>query len=168
TPRGNDTFPNHPLTLLLSISRIKSRSRYPTSSTVPVSHLRSRLVADNITPDRQNDLFSSLSRMSSLKKFTLEELRKHDGKGPDGKIYVALGGKVYDVTEKGSQFYGKDSPYEKMAGRDASRALASMNLLKVKDGPDDLSDLSELQKEGLKRWVAQFDEKYTVVGTLEK
>ena len=52
-------------------------------------------------------MFSSLPRMSSLKKFTLEELRKYDGKGPDGKIYVALGGKVYDVTEKGRQFYGK-------------------------------------------------------------
>jgi len=35
------------------------------------------------------------------------ELKQFDGKGPTGKLYVAVNGKIFDVTEKGSQFYGK-------------------------------------------------------------
>jgi len=35
------------------------------------------------------------------------ELRKFDGTGPSGKLYVAVNGKIFDVTDKGSQFYGK-------------------------------------------------------------
>jgi len=37
--------------------------------------------------------------------FTVEELRKYDGNGPDGRILVAVNGKVFDVT-KGKRFYG--------------------------------------------------------------
>jgi membrane-associated progesterone receptor component len=37
--------------------------------------------------------------------FTVEELRKYDGTGPDGRILVAVNGKVFDVT-KGRRFYG--------------------------------------------------------------
>ena len=33
--------------------------------------------------------------------FTKEELRKYNGTGPDGKIYVAVHGLVFDVTESG-------------------------------------------------------------------
>ena len=40
------------------------------------------------------------------KVFTYDDLRGFDGKGGDGKIYVGLCGKVFDVTEKGKQFYG--------------------------------------------------------------
>jgi membrane-associated progesterone receptor component len=43
-----------------------------------------------------------------------------------GKIYIAIKGKVYDVT-KGAQFYGVDGPYHVFAGRDASRALARLS-----------------------------------------
>lgn len=39
------------------------------------------------------------------KDFTVEELRKYDGNGPDGRILVAVNGNVYDVT-KGKKFYG--------------------------------------------------------------
>lgn len=37
--------------------------------------------------------------------FAIEELTKYDGKGPDGRILVAVNGSVYDVT-RGSKFYG--------------------------------------------------------------
>lgn len=37
--------------------------------------------------------------------FTIQELTKYDGKGPDGRILVAVNGSVYDVT-RGSRFYG--------------------------------------------------------------
>ena len=39
-------------------------------------------------------------------QFTHEELLQYNGKGSSGKIYVALKGRVYDVTEKGKEFYG--------------------------------------------------------------
>ena len=39
------------------------------------------------------------------KDFTVEELKKYDGNGPDGRILVAVNGNVFDVT-KGKLFYG--------------------------------------------------------------
>jgi membrane-associated progesterone receptor component len=37
--------------------------------------------------------------------FTLKELRKYDGTGPDGRVLLAVLGKIYDMT-KGKRFYG--------------------------------------------------------------
>ena len=37
--------------------------------------------------------------------FTLEQLREFDGRGKDGRVLVAVNGKVFDVT-KGKRFYG--------------------------------------------------------------
>jgi len=35
------------------------------------------------------------------------ELKQFDGTGPSGKLYVAVNGKIFDVTDKGSHFYSK-------------------------------------------------------------
>lgn len=45
--------------------------------------------------------------LPKLKKrdFTVEELRKYDGTGEDGRVLVAVNGNVYDAT-KGKRFYG--------------------------------------------------------------
>lgn len=42
-----------------------------------------------------------------LKKqdFTLEQLKEYDGKGADGRVLIAVNGKVFDVT-RGKRFYG--------------------------------------------------------------
>ena len=37
--------------------------------------------------------------------WTVEELKPYDGRGPDGRILVAVNGKVFDMT-KGKRFYG--------------------------------------------------------------
>lgn len=37
--------------------------------------------------------------------FTVEELKKYDGTGSDGRILVAVNGSVYDCT-RGAAFYG--------------------------------------------------------------
>jgi len=37
--------------------------------------------------------------------FTLEQLQEFDGRGKDGRILIAVNGKVFDVT-RGSRFYG--------------------------------------------------------------
>ena len=87
--------------------------------------------------------------MPRLKKrdMTLKDLRKYDGTGPEGRVLVAVLGKIYDVT-KGKRFYGPGGPYAGFAGRDASRGLATFNVDAINDEYDDLSDLknSELEQ----------------------
>jgi hypothetical protein len=39
------------------------------------------------------------------KDFTVQDLKAFDGNQPDGRVLVAVNGKVYDVT-KGKRFYG--------------------------------------------------------------
>lgn len=41
--------------------------------------------------------------------FTIQELREFDGTKGDGRILVAINGKVFDVT-KGKHFYGPGKP----------------------------------------------------------
>lgn len=40
---------------------------------------------------------------------TVEEIREYDGKQPDGRILMAVNGKVFDVT-RGKKFYGPGLP----------------------------------------------------------
>lgn len=47
---------------------------------------------------------------------TLEELRAFDGRDPTKPLYVAVRGKVYDVT-RGKQFYGPGQAYSCFTGR---------------------------------------------------
>lgn len=37
--------------------------------------------------------------------FTLEQLREFDGTGPEGRVLMAVNGRVFDVT-RGKNFYG--------------------------------------------------------------
>lgn len=99
--------------------------------------------------------------------FTIEELKKYDGTGPDGRILVALNGSVYDAT-RGAAFYGPGAPYAVFAGRDASRGLATFTLEPIKDEYDDLSDLDSEQMGYMKEWELQFKERYDYVGKLLK
>lgn len=41
--------------------------------------------------------------------FTLEQLREFDGRGKDGRLLIAVNGKVFDVT-RGKRFYGPGMP----------------------------------------------------------
>lgn len=122
------------------------------------------------------------------KPYSLKELREYDGSDENKPILLAVNYKVFDVT-KGKDFYGKSkafsslfSPnmvkriffsggsYEVLAGRDASRALATMDLSEtaLSDEWDDLSNLEADEWGTLKDWEAQFMLKYTYVGWLEK
>lgn len=104
-----------------------------------------------------------------LKKqdMTLEQLRKYDGHDEDGRVCIAVNGKIFDVT-KGKKFYGPGGPYQAFAGRDATRGLATFSVDVTKDEYDDLSDLNSMQMEGVKEWEMQFTEKYHYVGRLLK
>ncbi|RKP34499.1 cytochrome b5-like heme/steroid binding domain-containing protein, partial [Dimargaris cristalligena] len=85
-------------------------------------------------------------------------------------IYMAVNGKVFDVT-KGANFYGPEGPYGNFAGHDASRGLAKgsfeKDMLPNVDGPlDTLADLADDEREALRDWEALFTSKYPQVGVL--
>jgi len=66
---------------------------------------------------RPEEPVQEVKKLPKLRRdFTIEELTKYDGKGPDGRILVAVNGSVYDVT-RGARFYG---PGESSPGHSAS------------------------------------------------
>lgn len=96
---------------------------------------------------------------------TLDELKKYDGKGEDGRVCLAILNKVYDVS-KGYRFYGPEGPYCTFAGRDATRALATFDVNAVKEDYDDFSDLTNSQRSSVEEWEMQLSERYDYVGKL--
>lgn len=108
---------------------------------------------------------------TNLKDFTPEELAQYDGSDPEKPIYIAVLGKVYDVTA-GKAYYGKGSGYNIFAGRDASRSFVTGCF--DQKNPDCLSSkvdgFTPEQKKSLDHWVEFYDksEKYHWIGYLKK
>lgn len=74
---------------------------------------------------------------------TLDELKLYNGKNPKYPIYLAINGKVYDVTY-GRDIYGPNGPYEFFSGRDSARAFVTGCF----DKPDEFThDLRGLDQE---------------------
>ncbi|QSZ36500.1 hypothetical protein DSL72_006380 [Monilinia vaccinii-corymbosi] len=87
------------------------------------------------------------------------------GKGSDGdKCYVAIKGKVYDVT--GNKAYLPGGAYNVFAGHDASRALAKTSTSAADVSPH-WSDLDDKEKGVLNDWNTFFSKRYNVVGVVE-
>lgn len=59
--------------------------------------------------------------------FTAKELATYNAVGK--RIYLGCKGFVFDVTD--SDFYGPDSSYPMLTGRDSSIALANMDLVNI-------------------------------------
>ena len=97
---------------------------------------------------------------------TYQELKKYDGHNEEGRVCVAVNGKVFDVT-KGKRFYGPGGVYSAFAGRDATRGLATFSV-EIRDDYDDISDLNSVQMDSVREWEIQFQEKYQYVGRLLK
>lgn len=125
--------------------------------------IKGRLISDKAMPDPERLL-------------TKEDLAFHNGSedAPEGyaaaPIYIGAGDKVYDMSFGGVSFYGPGGPYNKFAGRDASRALALMSL-DVKDlDNNSIDDLTEKQLKTMNDWIKTFTERkgYPVVGKLDK
>ncbi|EJW82308.1 hypothetical protein WUBG_06779 [Wuchereria bancrofti] len=115
----------------------------------------------------EEETLNSLPPMQK-RDFTVEQLLHFNGIQNE-RILMAICGKVFDVT-KGSIFYGPEGAYGKLAGHDATRALAMMDLTLVKDTPDDLSDISDSDLNTAREWmqsfICKFYDKYPVVGKL--
>ncbi|WFD31692.1 Dihydrodipicolinate synthase [Malassezia sp. CBS 17886] len=105
-------------------------------------------------------------------RYTPKTLALFDGTGPggDGKILLAINGKVFDVTS-GRTFYGPDGPYGNFAGRDASRGMAKQSfdlamLTPLDQRIDTLADLNDAERKNMNEWESHFTGKYGVVGEL--
>ncbi|XP_065852832.1 membrane steroid-binding protein 2-like [Euphorbia lathyris] len=92
------------------------------------------------------------------------ELKAYDGSDPNKPLLMAIKGQIYDVSSS-RIFYGPGDPYAKIAGRDASRALALLPF-DPKDLTGNLDGLGESELEVLQDWDYKFMEKYVKVGKL--
>ncbi|GFS00563.1 membrane-associated progesterone receptor component 1 [Elysia marginata] len=98
--------------------------------------------------------------------YTAEDLKKYDGSAENEAILMGIKGVVFDVS-KGKRFYGKDSPYNALVGKDSTRAVAKMSL-----DPSDLThDISGLPPSTLRDLDDVFEgtymAKYPVVGYMD-
>lgn len=105
---------------------------------------------------------------------TLSDIESNNGKGeiPEGyaasPIYIAANGKVFDMSFGGVTFYGEGGPYNKFAGRNASRALGKMSL-DIKDlDNSSIDDFTEKELKIMNDWIKTFEErkKYPIIGKL--
>ena len=103
-----------------------------------------------------------------------ERLSAFDGRpGADGAavpLYMALRGTVLDVS-KGASFYGPGGPYEVLGGKDASRALAVMDMKGKAAWARDcairrIDDLSAEELKILDDWAKKLSAKYPTVGKI--
>ncbi|MCL7039027.1 hypothetical protein MKW94_025910 [Papaver nudicaule] len=97
-------------------------------------------------------------------ELTLEQLKQFDGSDESKPIYVALKGRIFDVTT-GKSFYGPGGSYCMFAGKDASRALAKMSK-NDEDVCASLEGLSEKEMGVLNDWEKKFEAKYPVIGSV--
>ncbi|KAM7459603.1 hypothetical protein LguiA_036597 [Lonicera macranthoides] len=93
---------------------------------------------------------------------TLHQLKQYDGTDPSKPIYVAIKGRIFDVTT-GKSFYGPGGAYVMFAGKDASRALAKMSK-NEEDVTASLDGLSDKEIGVLNDWEKKFEAKYPIVG----
>lgn len=103
---------------------------------------------------------------TGLRLYTRAELREYDGEDESKPILLGMNGDVFDVTEKGKMYYGKDAGYHLFAGHDSTRAL-SLGSLELADVLNfDCSDFTEAQNKTLLEQHAFYLGKYPRVGVL--
>lgn len=146
----NETFFSSPLNIILSLICVYLFYRIFRNHSQANSNEK---MTFNLPPLKKHDM-------------TLEELRTYDGLGPDGRVCVAINGKVYDCSKSTS--YRPGGPYANFAGHDITRALAKFEVNAVKDEWDNCSDLEPEEISSVNEWSAQFEEKYEIVGRLVK
>jgi len=117
-----------------------------------------------VTAYELKNLDSSLLKPGVLPRiFSLQDLRSYDGSDSSLPVYMAVRGVVFDVSSS-QDFYGKGAPYNALAGKDSSRAVAKMSLDEL-DLNDDISDLSPDELQALdERFFDIYKTKYPVVG----
>ncbi|XP_006167663.1 neuferricin isoform X1 [Tupaia chinensis] len=91
-----------------------------------------------------------------------EELARYRGGPGDPGLYLALLGRVYDVSS-GRRHYEPGAHYSGFAGRDASRAFVTGDYSEA-GLVDDVSDLSSSDMLTLQTWLLFYEKNYVSVG----
>lgn len=104
------------------------------------------------------------SHQPPCRVFTKAELAHFNGKD-NPRMYVALGGKVYDVSASES-FTAPGGYGELWGGKDATVALAKMSMDPADVGREDWGSLDDRDWESLESWERHFASKYPIVGRL--
>ncbi|XP_023411906.2 neuferricin isoform X1 [Loxodonta africana] len=94
--------------------------------------------------------------------FIAEELARYRGGPGDPGLYLALLGRVYDVSS-GRRHYEPGAHYSGFAGRDASRAFVTGDYSEA-GLVDDVSDLSFSDMLTLQNWLSFYEKNYKFVG----
>ena len=94
----------------------------------------------------------------SSRTLTLAELREHSGKsrsdeeGTKRSVLFAARGVVYDVSDAAS--FNRGGSYQAFAGHDGTYALAKMSLDRRCIHANDISTLTDAERESLNDWVS--------------
>lgn len=96
--------------------------------------------------------------------FTKEELAKYKGEN-GGDIYLALMGRVFDVT-RGRDYYGPGGGYSFFSGVDGSRAFVTGDF-KPEGLIDDITGLGSQDYIGLRDWLDFYMKDYQYIGKLQ-
>lgn len=97
---------------------------------------------------------------------TLAELSEMDGRTENTPIYIAVKGKIYDVSAA-REIYGPGSHYNKLVGKEAGPAFASA-CFEPRCFETSLESLTPQQLTDLDRWIDLYSnhDKYKFVGTI--
>ncbi|XP_053426313.1 neuferricin isoform X3 [Nycticebus coucang] len=104
----------------------------------------------------------SWSPHAGFRLFVPEDLARYRGGPGDPGLYLALLGRVYDVSS-GRRHYEPGAQYSGFAGRDASRAFVTGDYTEA-SLVDDVSDLSSSEMLILQNWRSFYEKNYVLVG----
>ncbi|XP_013392353.1 neuferricin-like [Lingula anatina] len=99
---------------------------------------------------------------ASSKIFTKDELATFDGSESSNGLYLAIFGKIYDVS-KGHQHYGPGGGYHFFVGKDGTRAFVTGEFTST-GLIDDVTGLEHKDMLGLTDWVKFYESSYKYVG----
>eukprot|EP00041_Stephanoeca_diplocostata_P005736 m.67303 g.67303 ORF g.67303 m.67303 type:complete len:506 (+) comp15972_c0_seq1:147-1664(+) len=95
-----------------------------------------------------------------------DTLHTHDGV-QNPRIYVAVRGTVFDVTDKGKDFYGPGAGYSVLAGHDATQNLSKMSLERSDLDCPSYVPVDDDEQSAIDGWDAKFRSKYPIVGKIQ-
>ena len=109
--------------------------------------------------------FYLLGVHSELRRISESELSSKNGAGGEGDVWLAVLGKVYDVTD-GRRFYGEGGSYSVFGAKDATGNFATGKFDEESVKHVNYAELSKDAMDGLKHWDQFYanNEKYPHIG----
>ena len=112
-------------------------------------------------------LCSSQFLANGLNIYSENEVSARDGSDDDVDVWLAIMGKVFNVTE-GRGFYGKEGPYSVFGAKDATGYFVSGKFDEDSANSVDYSNLDEKEIDNLKHWYTFYTQNpnYPQIGVM--